>query len=270
MEESKNKGTLNQIKSKCIFNKLKSDSFLEKTFNNLQKMKLLEIVKYNNHTKQRLNLTIYDYKKYCETYSSIEIEITPIKNKYGKFIHIDNGEQLYYYHIYFNNNKEKEIKRNYLNEEDNVSIITIIIDYQIKSLDYLFFECNCIESINFKKFYRNNIKSMSYMCEECSSLKEINLSNFNTDNVKDMSFMFYGCWSLKEINLSNFNTGNVKDISFMFYGCTSLKEINLSNFNIDNVTDMNGMFSRCSNEIKTKIKSQIKNIKQEAFENIDF
>ena len=244
MEESKNKGTLNQIKSKCIFNKLKSDSFLEKTFNNLQKMKLLEIVKYNNHTKQRLNLTIYDYKKYCETYSSIEIEITPIKNKYGKFIHIDNGEQFYYYyHIYFNNNVE-EVKRNYLNEEDNVSIITIIIDYQITSLNYLFFKCNCIESINFKKFYRNNIKSMSYMCEECSSLKEINLSNFNTDNVKDMSFMFYGC--------------------------TSLKEINLSNFNIDNATDMNGMFSRCSNEIKTKIKSQIKNIKQEAFENIDF
>ena len=37
-----------------------------------------------------------------------------------------------YYHIYFNDNKE-EIKRNYLDENDNVSKFKIIIDYQVKS-----------------------------------------------------------------------------------------------------------------------------------------
>ena len=40
-----------------------------------------------------------------------------------------------YYHIYFNNN---EIKRNYLDKNDNVEKLNIIIDYQIKSFeDYL-------------------------------------------------------------------------------------------------------------------------------------
>ena len=53
-----------------------------------------------------------------------------------------------YYHIYFNDNKE-EIKRNYLNENDNVSKIKIIIDYQVKSFMYLFEDCKCIEYICF-------------------------------------------------------------------------------------------------------------------------
>ena len=68
-------------------------------------------------------------------YSSIEIEIKPVKNEYGKFIEM-NEENKKYFHIYFNNNKE-EIKRNYLNENDNVEKIKIIIDYQIKSFIYV-------------------------------------------------------------------------------------------------------------------------------------
>ena len=61
MEDCKNKGILNQIKSKCIFNNLMSDYFLEKVFNILQKKKPFEIIKYNNSTKHRLNLNINDY-----------------------------------------------------------------------------------------------------------------------------------------------------------------------------------------------------------------
>ena len=70
--------------------------------------------------------------------------------------------------------------------------IKIIIDYQVKSFKELFSRCECIESINFKKFYRNNnITNMSYMFFGCSSLKELNLTNFNTNNVTDMCGMFY-------------------------------------------------------------------------------
>ena len=54
-------------------------------------------------------------------------------------------------------------------------------------------------------------------------------------------------------------------MSGMFFGCSSLKELNLSNFNTNNVTYMYGMFSGCSDEIKIKIREQIKNIKEEAF-----
>ena len=76
--------------------------------------------------------------------------------------------------------------------------------------------------------------------------------------------------SLKEFNLNNFNTNNVTNMESMFSGCSSLKKLNLNNFNINNVTYMFGMFNECSNEIKMKIKTQYKNIKEEAFKNIEF
>ena len=143
-----------------ILKKIKSDFFLRNLFNNnLNKKKSLEIVKYNNNTKQRLNLNINDYKEYCETYSSIEIEIIPAKDKYGKFINIKEEDRKYY-HIFFNNNNY-ENKINILNKiyDNNVKKIKIIIDYKIESFEYLFKDCQCIESINFKKFYRNNFNN---------------------------------------------------------------------------------------------------------------
>ena len=138
-----------------------------------------------------------------------------------KCIHIDDDE-LEFYHIYFDNNK-KEKKRNYLKENENIKAIKVIIDYNEISFEKLFMECEYIESIYFKKFYRNDIENMSSMFARCSSLKELNLSNFKTNNVTDMSYMFYECSSLKEINLSNFNTDNVIDMGYMFSSCSSLK-----------------------------------------------
>ena len=200
---------------------------------------MLEIIKYNKNLKNRININIKDYKEYSEIYSSIEIEIKPVKDEYGEFINT-NKENEKYYHIYFNDNKE-EIKRNYLNENEKIKTIKIIIDYQVKSFAYLFYDCKCIESLQFKKFHRNNLNNMKSK--------------------------FYGCSPLNELNLSNFNTNNVTNMVSMFSGCSSLKELNLSNFNITNVTVMHSMFYGCSDEFKNKIKSQYKNIKPEAFFN---
>ena len=231
------------------------------------KKKSLDIIKYNKNIKERINISIKDYKDYSEIYSSIEIEIKPVKNKYGKFINMNENEK--YYHIYFNDNKE-EIKRNYFNENENISKFKIIIDYQVKSFEKLFYDCRCIEYIYFKKFYRNNINNMFGMFSACSSLKELNLSNYNTNNVTNMKFMFSKCSSLKELNLSNFNTNNVTDMTKMFSRCSSLTELNLSNFNTNNVTKMGFMFFGCSAQLKNKIRSEYKNIKEEAFnENVD-
>ena len=91
----------------------------------------LEIIKYNKNIQKRINIDINNYKEYSEKYSSIEIEIIPMKNKYGQFINI-KGEDKEYYHIYFNDNKKKEIKRTSLNKKDKVSKINIIIDMIIK------------------------------------------------------------------------------------------------------------------------------------------
>ena len=138
----------------------------------MTKKKKLEIVKYNKKIQNRINLSVKDYKVYSETFTPIEIEIIPTKDKYGKFININKNDEIYY-HIYFNDNKEekknkyiidkkdKVTKHEYeIDEEDKVTKIKIIIDYQVKSFNKLFWNCGCIESIVFKKFYRNNIKHL--------------------------------------------------------------------------------------------------------------
>ena len=244
---------------------LQSDYFIQKFFGYMSERKYLETIRYNKSIQKRINININHYKAYSETKTSIELDIIPMKGKYGEFINIKEEDKKYF-HIYFNDNKKKEIKNTWLCEDDNVSKISIIIDYQIKSFSELFLFCGCIESIEFKKFFRNNVTDMSRMFSGCYSLKELNLNNFNTNNVTDMSGMFRGCSSLKEINLNNFNTNNVTNMSYMFNGCSLLKELNLSSFNTNNVTNMNHMFNGCSNELKLKIQSQYKNFKKKAFD----
>ena len=184
----KENGEISQMKSKNKYEKLKNDYFLQKEFNIVEKKKLLNIVKYNKNIKKRINININDFKEYSEKYSSIEIEIKLVNNKYSEFINIKKKDEKYY-HIYLNNNKE-EIKMDNINKDEEIKIIKIIIDYQVKSFEKLFDSCDCIESIYFKKFYRNNITNMSCMFNICSSLKELNLNNFNTNNVTNMGSMF--------------------------------------------------------------------------------
>ena len=282
---------LKKKKSKNQLHKIRSKYILKIIFDHLPKKNYLGVIIYNKKIQKRLNVEFNDYKIYSET-SPIEIEIgiNPFKNKYEKFINIENQQDKEFYHIYFNNNKE-EIKRYNLYEEDKAKTIKIIIDYQVNSLYKLFFGCKCIKFINFIKFSRNNIINMSKMFSRCSSLNEINfmkcntsnvkdmsdmfsecsslllidISKFNTNNVNNMGDMFYGCRTLEKLNLSNFNTDKVTRMSYMFYDCCSLKELNISHFNFKNVINMNFMFSGCLDELKKKIKSQIKNMEEDAF-----
>ena len=222
------------------FKKVKSNYILKLIFNNLHTNKLLEIIRYNKKIQNRLNKDIDYYKRYLQ----IEIEITPLDNIYGNFINISNNDDKNYYHICFNDNKE-EIKRNYINKEDKVEKIKILIDYEIKNLYGLFKDCKCIKILNFIQFNRKVNEDMSYLFSRYSSIEEIRFSNFITNNVTNMSYMFYECSSLKKLNLSNFNTNNVTDMRGMFYGCSSLEFLNISNFNTDKVTNMSYMFYKC-------------------------
>ena len=86
--------------------KLKSDYFIQKFFGYISERKsLLETIRYNKSIQKRIGISINHYKAYSEKYSSIELEIIPIKDKYGKFINIKEDKE--YYHIYFNDNKKK-------------------------------------------------------------------------------------------------------------------------------------------------------------------
>ena len=158
INESKENNKENEsAKPNPILENIKSRYILSKIYNNMTKKKKLEIVKYNKKIQNRINLSFKNYKEYSETFTPIELEIIPSKGRYGKFINIDKNDKLYY-HIYFNDNKE-EIKNKFeIKEEDKVTKIKIIIDYQVKSFKKLFSFCVCTESINFKKFYRNNVK----------------------------------------------------------------------------------------------------------------
>ena len=71
--KEKEKGKLEKINSKYI---------LKIILENLENKKLLYIIKYNKKIKKRIGININNYKKYSEKYSSIEIEIKQINNKY--------------------------------------------------------------------------------------------------------------------------------------------------------------------------------------------
>ena len=235
------KDTTSKVEEQGLKN-VKSHYIILKFFEYLTERKYLETIRYSKRIQKRINININHFKAYYETKTSIELDIIPMKGKYDKFINI-NEEDKKYYHIYFNDNKKQEIENTSLCKDDIVSKITIIIDYQIKSFKGLFSNCECIESIYFKKIYRNN-----------------------KNNTNDM---FFFCSSLKELNLNNFNTNNVTDMSGMFYGCSSLKELNLNNFITNNVTDMSCMFSKLSDELKLKIKSKYKKFIEDAFEDYE-
>ena len=51
-----------KIKVKDIFRNLKSNYFLIKIFDNINKKKMLDIIKYNKNIQDRINININDYK----------------------------------------------------------------------------------------------------------------------------------------------------------------------------------------------------------------
>ena len=77
-----------------------------------------------------------------------------------------------------------------------------------------------------------------------------------------MSYMFFELFILKRIN--SFNKLNLKililytKVKYLFFGCSSLKKLELSNFNTNNATNMKYMSSGCSDELKKKIKANLK------------
>ena len=210
----------------------------------LQRDKTLNIIKYNKKLHEKLNININDYKDYSE----IEIEIEPTEDKYGKFINIPHKKDKGHFHIFFNDNYNEEINRIYLVINEKINKIIIII----KSFNNLFKDCNCIESVYFKKCNRKNIKDIHHMFSGCKTLKKINFNNFNAENIINMSSLFFYCESLKEIDFPKFRTKKIKIMFFMFCGCSSLKEINLSNFNYENIEFIQSLFSDCFSLKKSK------------------
>lgn len=124
---------------------------------------------------------------------------------------------------------------------------------ELKSMNYMFTNCNALTSIDLSGFDTSGIMRISRMFNNCSSLSSLDLSNFNTSNVNAMTGMFDGCSSLISLDLSSFDTSNVDDMSQMFENCSSLISLDLSSFDTSQIdesaTTFNGfqnIFSGCS------------------------
>ena len=271
-DNSLNKNLLDLIKSKYI---------LKQIFNHLKNKTLLQIIRYNKNLQKKLNKTKTHYKR---EYFNIIIEIIPEENilknhaeiltkkrayfpHHGIVSHGDSGYEFTfinikkkyksYFHIYFNDDLNKEIKRDYITEKDKVSKIKIIIDYKIKSLSRLFKTIICIKSINFIKFKNKNINNMSHLFESCS-LKKINFSNFITKNVTDMRCMFMSCEALGTV--PEYNLSKCTDISKMFSGCGNLIGEFPWEIDMSSITSSAGVDSMFKNTRITKVT--FKNVPQ--------
>ena len=135
----------NKKNSRGNWKKIQSKYVLQQIFEQLHKRILLATIKYNKEIIRKLNISSKEYKQYSE----IEIEIIP--KGYGRFINITNKDEEKYFHVYFDNDK-KEQCRNFFDDGERIKKIKIIIDYPVKSFNKLFYYCNYMKQISFKRF----------------------------------------------------------------------------------------------------------------------
>ena len=144
------KDTTSKVEEQGLRN-LQSDYFIQKFFGYISERKYLETIRYNKSIQKRINININHYKAYSETKTSIELDIIPMKGKYGKFINI-NEEDKKYFHIYFNVNKKKEIENTSLYKDDNVSKISIILIIKLNHFQNYFLIVDVLNPLNLKNF----------------------------------------------------------------------------------------------------------------------
>ena len=131
--------------------------------------------------------------------------------------------------------------------QSGLKSVSLKLYNNIRSLNWMFLDCNLLETINFLQFNTENVISMNSMFNGCESLQTLNLNKFNTSNVLNMNLMFINCKSLTTFDLSNFDTSKCETFHGMFCNCKSLSELNLCNFRLDSAINLTYMFEGCTN-----------------------
>ena len=127
----------------------------------------------------------------------------------------------------------------------SVSNMQYLNTSEVTDMQYMFFNCSAMESVDVSKFNTSKVTDMSYMFYNCGAMESIDVSTFNTSNVRYMENMFFACTGLTTLNLKNFNTQNVKSFRGMFYYCTDLTNLDISSFVSTVATNLSSMFKDC-------------------------
>ena len=114
------------------------------------------------------------------------------------------------------------------------------------SMEYLFYNCRSLKSLDLRSFDTSKVTNMQLMFSSCSSLTDLDISSFDTSNVTNMYAMFSDCSSLTDLDISSFDTRKVTTMHSMFYECISIKILDLSHFKVTEGTDVGSMFCRCN------------------------
>ena len=142
---------------------------------------------------------------------------------------IPNEEKIMKSEIYINN---KKIDFSYYYEFPNNGIYKIkyVFKNTLTSINFLFYKCSSLISLDLSEFNSEHIINMSYTFSFCSSLKSLNLYKFNTSKVRNMRFLFHYCNSLINLDISSFDTKKVNNMEYMFFKCSNLLSLDLSYF----------------------------------------
>ena len=201
-------------KNKMIIGENK-ESFIEKNIQFKNKINLI----YNSNQDKNLNI-------FGEKFVS--------KNK-DKIDLIINGE------------KSPLVSKYSLKKGDN--IITLIINKELTSLEYMFYNCSSLKNIEELKYLNTeNITNFSNMFYNCIELTDIeSLREWNVSKVTDFSYMFNNCISLLNLRpLKKWNVSSGTDFSGLFCNCTLLIDLTpLEKWDVSNSTNLSNMFYNC-------------------------
>ena len=118
---------------------------------------------------------------------------------------------------------------------------------QVTNMDFMFWYCNALTTLDLSSFDTSKVTSMIGMFQNCYDLTSLDLSSFDTSKVTIMNHMFSGCIALTSLDLSNFDTSKVTKMNNMFKYCDSLQEIICPNgFDISSCTNVYEMFTDCN------------------------
>ncbi len=116
--------------------------------------------------------------------------------------------------FYINNNINPPEEFNYFNQKNTKLYLN---DNEIEFNEKLNF--NIIGTYKIKIISNTKLFSFSSMFYNCDCINKINFVKININNDTNMNYMFYNCINLTELDISSINTNNVNYINYMFCNC---------------------------------------------------